>query len=317
MTNLLKRFALVICLLAMCVGLMGVAAFAAYDPVTATVPVNIALSGTLPETPDVFQIQVTAEDPAFPMPEGSVGGVYTMDMAGASSSAFEITYDKHGIYTYTVEQLPLGNEDCYQDTHTYKVIAQVINNEDYTGFDLIVVVYRDDLEEKWDEIYFDNRYANPGFVQIVATKTMDGKTPKDGAFTFELVDASGAVVETKANDANGDIYFTSMICNKIGTTTYTSREVAGKNNSIIYDKNEYTVVVDVAKNEDGDYFGTTTYKLGNDALEFCPNFANKTKPIVPQTGDNANLALWSGIMVVALAAIVVLLITMKKKSAKA
>jgi LPXTG-motif cell wall-anchored protein len=45
-------------------------------------------------------------------------------------------------------------------------------------------------------------------------------------------------------------------------------------------------------------------------------FANKTKPVIPQTGDNANLMLWAGLMVVALIAIVVILLAMKKKSKK-
>lgn len=318
MTNLMKRFALVLCLVALCAGLMGVSVFAvSYDPVTATVPVTIGLSGTLPETPDTFQVAVTADDPTFPMPAGSADGKYIMDMVGDSSSTFDITYNKHGIYTYTVEQLPLGNEDCYQDTHTYKIIAQVINNEDYTGFDLVVVIYRDDSQDKWEEIVFENRYANPDWSQVVATKTMDGKTPKEGAFTFELVDASGAVVQTKTNDANGDIYFDSFLCNKVGSTTYTIREVAGKNKNVIYDKTEYTVVIDVVKNEDGDYFSTTTYKQGDKVMAECPNFVNKTKPPIPQTGDTANPLIWGGIMVVALIAIVILLLAMKKKSKKA
>jgi pilin isopeptide linkage protein/LPXTG-motif cell wall-anchored protein len=112
------------------------------------------------------------------------------------------------------------------------------------------------------------------------------------------------------------VTFDPILCNKIGSTTYTMREVAGNNKKIIYDKTEYTVLVDVVKDENGDYVGTVTYMNGETVLLETPAFANKTKPIVPNTGDNANIALWGGMMVVALAAIVVLLVVMKKKSAK-
>ena len=316
MMNTMKRFALVLCLVALCVSLLGVSALAvSYDPVTTTIPVEIALSGYLPEVPDTFKIQVTAEDPTFPMPEGAADGKYVMDMMGNATADFSITFDKHGVYTYTVEQLDIGNEDCYQDTHTYKVVAQVVNNEDFTGFSLIVVVYRDDQNEKREDIIFENRYAMPTEVQVAATKTMDGKTPKDGAFQFELVDADGVAVQTVTN-LGSDVIFEPIVCNKIGSTTYTLREVVGSNKKIIYDKTEYTVTVDVTKDDNGDYVGSVSYLKGESALMGTPAFANKTKPIVPNTGENANIMLWGGVMVVALVAIVILLIVMKKKTAK-
>lgn len=313
MTKMMKRFALVLCLVALCVGMMSVAALAAYEPVTATVPVTVALSGTLPATPDTFQVELTAEEEGNPMPAGAVNGVYVLDVQGGTTAALNIEFSKLGVYNYTVKQLDLGNPDCYQDTHTYKVTAFVTNNADYSAFDLVIVVYRDDSTDKWDEIVFENRYANPDYVQIVATKKMDGKTPKDGAFTFELVDEAGAVVETVANDAKGDILFSSMICNKIGSTSYTLREVAGTDKKVIYDETEYTATVDVVKDDNGDYVGSVTYKQGVKDLEQAPNFANKTKPDTPNTGDDANMLLWGGIMVVALAGIVVLLLTMKRR----
>ena len=110
MMNTMKRFALVLCLVALCVSLLGVSVLAvSYDPVTTTIPVEIALSGYLPEVPDTFKIQVSADDPTFPMPEGAADGKYVMDMMGNATADFSITFDKHGVYTYTVEQLNIGN----------------------------------------------------------------------------------------------------------------------------------------------------------------------------------------------------------------
>ena len=316
MTNFMKRFALVLCLVALCVGFMGVTAFAAYDPVTATIPVEITLSGYLPETADTFRVELTPADATCPMPEGTVDGVYVMDMVGASAGNIEITFDQHGIYTYTAKQLPVENEDCYLDESTYKIVAQVINNEDYTGFDLVVVIYRNDEAEKPDVISFANRYAMPTEVQITAAKTMDKKAPKDGAFSFELVDETGAVLETVANDEFGAVSFLPISYYKSGIYTYTLREVKGTDKNIIYDATEYTAVVEVAKDENGDYTAELSYLKGEEAVEEVV-FANKSKPIVPKTGDDADIMLWGGIMAAALIAIVVLLVAMKKKPAKA
>ena len=319
MTKFVKRVALVLCLLSLCAGLMGVAVSAAYDPITATIPVQISLTGTLPEVPDTFKVEMTADDSSYPMPAGAVDGVFTLDMtagevADVIEDQIEIEYTELGVYEYTVKQLDLGNEDCYQDTHTYRVKAMVLNNADYTGFDLNVFIYRDD-DTKCDEILFENRYANPDYVLIEATKTMDKKAPKDGEFQFELVDADGVAVQAVTNQGSA-VTFDPILCNKIGSTTYTMREVAGNNKKIIYDKTEYTVTVDVTKDDNGDYVGSVTYMKSENTILETPVFANKTKPIVPNTGDNANIALWGGMMVVALAAIVVLLVVMKKKSAK-
>lgn len=315
MTKIVKQIALVLCLLSLCVGVMGVAAYAAYEPVTATIPVEITLSGTLPEVPDTFKVELTADDPSYPMPEGAVDGVYTLDMVGASTAEIQIEFAQRGVYEYTVKQLDIGNEDCYQDQHTYRVKAQVINNADFTGYDLIVVIYRDDETEKRDDIVFENRYANPDTVVIEATKTMDKKLPKNGEFQFELVDADGVVVQTVTN-LDGMVTFEPILCNKIGTTVYTLREVVGSNKKVIYDKTVYTVVVDVTKDENGDYVGSVTYLNGETVLLETPAFANKTKPIVPNTGDSANFMLWGSMMVVSLAAIVILLVAMKKRSFK-
>lgn len=325
MAKNVKRFALVLCLLAMCVGAASVTALAVdYDPVTATIPVEITLSGKLPEVPDTFQVELTADDPTFPMPVGSVDGVFTMDLAddpadekeGYMTDDLVIEFNDLGVYTYTLKQLDIGNEDCYQDTHTYRITAYAVNNEDYSGFDLTVVIYRDDENEKRDDIVFENRYANPTQAQFAATKTMDKKAPKDGAFQFELLDAEGVLVENVTN-VGKDVTFTPIEYYKSGVYTYTIREVAGKNSKIIYDKNQYTVTVEVTKDDNGDYINTVTYSLKDKVLEDVPAFANKTKPIIPDTGDNANIALWGGIMVVALAAIIVLLLVMKKKPNKA
>ena len=310
MAKILKRLARGLCVAVLCAAMMGTVAFAAYEPVTATIPVEVKLSGTLPETPDTFQIEMKADDAAYPMPEGAVDGVYTLHMEGAGTTALNIVYDKLGIYSYTVRQLPLGNDDCYQDEGVYHITAYVTNNEDYTGFALTVAVYREGVEEKQSGIVYANRYANPTTAEIVATKTMDKKIPKDGAFTFELVDAEGNVVQSVTN-VGENVFFEPIFCDEIGQTIYTLREKDGGKKSIIYDTTEYTVVLDVTKDDVGDYVATVTYLEGEEVLEgLVPAFANVT---APPTGDETDPLLLGGVMVAALAGIVVLLVAAKRK----
>ena len=310
----LKRFALALCVLALYISTMSVAVFAA-APVTATIPVEIKLSGTLPEMPDTFKVELTADEAGNPMPEGAADGVYTMDMVGASSGELKIEFSKLGIYNYTVKQLDIGNEDCYQDAQTYKVTAYVVNNADYSAFDLSIVVCRENATDKQEEILFENRYANPDELTFTATKTMDGKTPKDGAFTFELLDSEGKLIETVKN-VGQSVTFTTLSYYKAGTYEYQIKEVKGDTAGVIYDTSVYDVTVDVTKDEEGNYTAKLTYEKNGKALEADPVFANKTQTTSPDTGEGTMIYVMGGLMVLSLAGIIALVL-LKKRSDRA
>ena len=60
------------------------------------------------------------------------------------------------------------------------------------------------------------------------------------------MDDQGKVLDTKSNDATGNVYFDAIAYDKAGTYEYTIREKAGSNSTISYDKSEYKAVVVVA-----------------------------------------------------------------------
>ena len=309
----LKRFALALCVLALYISTMSVAVFAA-APVTATIPVEIKLSGTEPAEAETFAVEMTAEDPAYPMPADAVDGVYTMAMEGASSGTIEIEYKKVGIYGYTVKQVPGTNSDCYYDANIYNVTVSVTNNETMDGFVVTVAVHRNEEVEK-TQIVFENRYANPDEVTFTAVKTMDGKTPKDGAFTFELLDSEGKLIETVKN-VGQSVTFTTLSYYKAGTYEYQIKEVKGDTAGVIYDTSVYDVTVDVTKDEEGNYTAKLTYEKNGKALEAAPVFANKTQTTSPDTGEGTMIYVMGGLMVLSLAGIIALVL-LKKRSDRA
>lgn len=89
---------------------------------------------------------------------------------------------------------------------------------------------------------------------ITGTKTLTGGNMEAGEFRFGLYDSSGTLIETKTNDASGNITFRTIPYYTAGTYSYTVKEIneQGKNNviDIEYDPSVYTVTVNVDKNMD-------------------------------------------------------------------
>ena len=330
MTNKMKRFLTAMMVLVISISMFIIPAQAAgdYTP-EVTIPVTVKLSGTLPNTPETFRIQLEAVNPSTPMPAGAEGGKYTLSVSApknadgtpgnVATGAFQIEYNKLGIYTYTVKQLPPANEDCYPDGREYNMTVYVTNTKNYDGFETTVAIYLRGEDGANDgskcELEFANRYANPVKVDLSAIKTMDRKTPKDKAFTFKLVDADGDVVE-RVQNIGQKVDFTTLVFDKVGTYTYKISEQKGLSLKITYDKTVYTATIEVSKDADGNYQAVTTYKKGTADYTGTPTFKNYTKTDNPTTGDMFRLGLWISLLVLSFAGLVVLVVFWIRKRKK-
>ena len=105
---------------------------------------------------------------------------------------------------------------------------------------------------------FTNAYSAKGSVALRAIKKLAGGTLEAGRFSFELRDkATGDVLQTVANDADGSVAFEPISYDAAGTYRYTIAEVvpgqggAGYDDSIAYDSHVEDVRVDVADRGDG------------------------------------------------------------------
>lgn len=98
---------------------------------------------------------------------------------------------------------------------------------------------------------------------ITGTKTLTGGNLEAGEFRFGLYDSNGTLIDTKTNDASGNITFRTIPYYTAGTYSYTVKEIneQGENNvsDIEYDPSVYTVTVNVDENMDENMDMSITY----------------------------------------------------------
>ena len=124
-----------------------------------SVPVTISLSGTPPYPAEDYMVVLKADDSAYPMPEGSVDGAYSLTITGEDTENFPtITYDRVGIYTYTVYQVAGSNKKCTYDDTVYTLMVTISNKEDYSGLEATAVLYPDSDGDKLPGAEFANKY---------------------------------------------------------------------------------------------------------------------------------------------------------------
>lgn len=139
-------------------------------------------------------------------------------------------------------------------------------------------------DAKKDDIWiYDNRLT--GSAKIKARKMLEGGTFKEGQFSFQLKDGDGKVLQTAANDADGNVSF-NVEYNKAGTYTYAISEVEPEGavdhvkDHITYDTTEYKVTVNVI-NGTNQLDTTVTYGEGSSTP---PTFTNKYSTTLPEAG---------------------------------
>lgn len=138
---------------------LGVAqtVFAAELP-TVEVPVEIVLTGTLPEPAEDFVVTLKAMDPSCPMPADSTDGECSITIKGAGKASFPvITYDRVGVYAYTITQKVGENPKCTYEELAYRLTVYVTNAEN-GGLETTAILDKGDDTEKLDCAVFHNAY---------------------------------------------------------------------------------------------------------------------------------------------------------------
>ncbi|MFS1007300.1 FctA domain-containing protein [Enterococcus casseliflavus] len=168
----------------------------------------------------------------------------------------ELMYDKDGEYRYTIREKADADSTI---TYDMKEIGVVVKVTDEDGQLVAKATYDGNT-------IFENDYTpKAGEVVLNAEKVLTGRTLEANEFAFELVDEEGTVLQTKANDATGQIYFDALTYEEAGEYRYTIREQAGNDGTITYDTRELAVVVTVT-DEDGQLTAVAEYE-GNQVFE--------------------------------------------------
>lgn len=124
-----------------------------------------------------------------------------------------------------------------------------------------------------------------GKATIKAKKVLEGGTFKEGQFSFELKDGSGKVLQTVANNADGNVTF-EVEYTKAGTYAYTISEVEPEGavghvkDHITYDTVAHNVTVEVTNGTD-QLDTAVTYDNGS---QDPPTFTNKYSTTLPEAG---------------------------------
>lgn len=165
----------------------------------------------------------------------------------------DLSLSKPGIYHYRVTEVPGNDSDVVYDKLQADVTVQVAR-ETTDGREKLVakVVYPED-------IIFNNKLVTPAKAKIAfgkeLTKAGVKQDLKADQFQFVLKDRFGKVLETVGNTADGQVAFSELTFNKVGTYNYTVEEVTGKDESIVFDSMKAAVSITVTR--DGDALVST------------------------------------------------------------
>lgn len=167
-----------------------------------------------------------------------------------------------GEYDYTLKEEKAGQtvDGVAYDAKKVKVHVKVEQNQGDNNKTKVTVTY----DGAATAPTFNNTYDAKGSVILTATKTIkvaDGfdhtTKPADGEFTFDLKDATGNVLDTAKNDANGKVSFTRefQLSDLDGAAskdfTYTIVEQPGAEPGMVYDNHALTYTVTVTDGGNG------------------------------------------------------------------
>ncbi|MCO5496800.1 Spy0128 family protein [Enterococcus innesii] len=167
-----------------------------------------------------------------------------------------LPYEETGEYHYTIRE-QAGNDGTI--TYDAKELAVVVTVTDEAGQLTAVAEY------EGNQVFENSYQPKAGSVVLSAEKVLTGRTLQANEFDFELVDEDGTVLQTKANDTTGKIYFDALAYDEAGEYRYTIREKAGNDGTITYDAKELAVVVTVT-DEAGQLTAVAEYE-GNQVFE--------------------------------------------------
>ena len=145
-----------------------------------------------------------------------------------------IEYTKSGTYKYTIVETKAGQtiNGVTYDSLEVKVTVEV--TDDGEGNLTANVTYPVDKE-------FNNSYG-PSKIKAVleVKKTLTGRELKADEFEFTLTDQDGNLKETVKNDKDGNVKFSALEFDKVGTFTYKIAEKAGTVTDIKYNTKTIT-----------------------------------------------------------------------------
>lgn len=176
----------------------------------------------------------------------------------------DITYTQPGTYVYSVAEIPGDNPDVGYDSTAHTVTVKVTKGTGADAGKLVAAVHYADT----GGITVNNVYTKDATAQLEVTKTIDGKIPERGAYSFKVqangdapmpqgVAAGGSTTIT--NDSVGKAIVSPIVFTKAGTYTYDITEIkpGDADAGISYDTGTVTATVTVTRDDATNELGAT------------------------------------------------------------
>ena len=214
--------------------------------------------------------------------DGNVNETVT-NKANGKINFSTLSFDKAGVYNYTVKEVAGTNTDVDYDAMTINVKVTVTKDAN-TGLLSASTVMTSSGGEATDanDRVFNNFVVPPVPVNVNFTKALAGRTLVAGEFTFEMKDENGVVVATGTNDEHGVVTFNQLPevknaqVGKVIKYKVTEKVPANKEFGVTYDNMVAEVSVTVSKNADHTLKATVTYPGGD--TEFNNTVTPPTTP---------------------------------------
>ncbi|WP_279159537.1 Spy0128 family protein [Thomasclavelia cocleata] len=219
---------------------------------------------------DAFAFNIKTTNNA-PMPEkktvtNSAAGLVQFD---------EITYDKPGEYHYQITEVNDGKEGYTYDDTIQNVIVKVTDNNGELKSEIVN-----------NEFVFNNIYKAAPIsiggdtnIKVGAIKKLDGRKLNEKEFEFELHDQSGAVVATAVNDKKGNLYFSELRFEEVGTYYFTMIEKNNNLGGVTYDQNTY--LLEVVITDEGGHLEAKVRYIGDGDKELDTVVFNNSYKAAP------------------------------------
>lgn len=183
----------------------------------------------------------------------------------------KLTFDKTGIYKYTVDETDTQLGGVTYDTTSHTVTVTV--TEDADSHTLTAKTEYSTENGSEDGIRFTNTYQPQNvLVEFTARKRLTGRELKADEFEFELVDKTGKVIDTERNDKDGDIRFKPLEyardnknVDDRGEHRYVIREKNTGEKNVTYDRTEHHVTVTVGDDLQGSLTAKVEYDPTDDS----------------------------------------------------
>lgn len=205
----------------------------------------------------------------------------------------KLTFDKTGVYTYTVDEQDGTLGGVTYDTTSHTVTVTV--TEDTKSHKLVASVAYSNGKASEKSILFQNTYQPEDvLVELSAKKNLTGRELQADEFEFELVDDKGNVIDSEKNDKQGNIQFKPLTYGRdndgvddCGEYRYVIREKNTGEKNVTYDKMEHHVTVTVSDNLQGNLTARVEYDPTDDSAKDSSTMLVTPTDKADKTDENA------------------------------